>query len=130
MNSLFDAPSAVLPCLRFPAAALLVAAVLLVTPQHAFDQHFRRADSNCDLTLDISDAVSKGIDSIPIDRVDTVITLCAEEVCPVLPGDVRRLHWPIPDPAAATGNEEERREAFRNARDEIRRRLVALLTED
>jgi len=50
--------------------------------------------------------------------------LCAEEVCPVFPGTVRRLHWPLPDPAAVQGTAEERRAAFRRARDEIRRLLA------
>ncbi|MBL8719530.1 MAG: arsenate reductase ArsC [Myxococcales bacterium] len=69
---------------------------------------------------------SKSVDEIDRSRVDTVITLCAEEVCPVFLGSVRRLHWPIPDPAA--GPREEQLERFRAARDEIRAR-VALLPE-
>ena len=55
------------------------------------------------------------------ESVDVVITLCAEEVCPVLPGRVRRLHWPIADPAVK-GSEPGRDEMltrFRRARDEI-----------
>ena len=69
---------------------------------------------------------SKSVDEIDRSRVDTVITLCAEEVCPVFLGSVRRLHWPIPDPAV--GPREEQLERFRAARDEIRAR-VALLSE-
>ena len=42
---------------------------------------------------------SKSVDTIDPSTVDTVITLCAEEVCPVFLGDARRLHWPIEDPA-------------------------------
>jgi len=38
-------------------------------------------------------------------EVDTVITLCGEEECPVFLGKARRLHWGLPDPAAATGGE-------------------------
>ena len=73
--------------------------------------------------LSHSEARSKGLGAIPHDRVEWVITLCAEEVCPVFPGKVRRLHWPLPDPAAATGSEAERLQAFCEVRDEIRRRL-------
>lgn len=80
-----------------------------------------------ELGLDTSAARSKGVDDIPQDRVDTVVTLCAEEVCPVFPGSVRRVHWPLPDPAAATGSHEERLASFRAVRDEIRRRLPGLL---
>ena len=60
-------------------------------------------------------------------EVDTVITLCAEEVCPVYLGTARRLHWPLPDPAGAR---RERRGAassrFRTVRDELRRRIGEL----
>lgn len=77
--------------------------------------------------IDIGGHRSKGIDEIPRDRVGTVITLCAEEVCPVLPGDVRRLHWPFEDPAAATGSRDEILAAFRRVRDQIRRRLEEFL---
>lgn len=70
---------------------------------------------------------SKSVDEIDRSRVETVITLCAEEVCPAFLGRVRRLHWPIPDPAAA-GPREQQLERFRAARDEIRAR-VALLSE-
>ncbi len=82
-----------------------------------------------EIGIDIGGARSKGIDAIPVERIGTVVTLCAEEVCPVFPGDVRRLHWPIDDPAAATGTEEERKAAFRRARDAIRDRIGELLDE-
>jgi arsenate reductase len=75
--------------------------------------------------IDMSAQRSKGIDAIDLADVDTVVTLCEEEVCPVVPG-LRRLHWPLADPAAAPP--EEAVEAFRRARDEIARRLDALDT--
>ena len=80
-----------------------------------------------EIGIDISHHRSKSVDVIPVDRVDVVVTLCAEEVCPVFPGSVRRLHWPIDDPARIGGSEAERLEAFRRARDEIKRRLEAWL---
>ena len=52
-----------------------------------------------------------------------MVTLCAEEVCPVFPGRVVRLHWGLPDPAKAPGGEKERLDAFRATRDELFRRL-------
>lgn len=42
---------------------------------------------------------SKSVQTIDPATVGTVITLCAEEVCPVFLGRARRLHWPIQDPA-------------------------------
>lgn len=76
--------------------------------------------------IDISGHVSKPVDAIDPASVDTVITLCAEEVCPVFLGGHRRLHWPLPDPASARGDEGERLERFRSVRDEIARRLEDL----
>lgn len=74
--------------------------------------------------IDISRNYSKSIEELPrdfLEKLEFVITLCAEEVCPSLPGSAKRLHWPIPDPASAP--ETEKPAAFRRARDEIHRRL-------
>ena len=76
--------------------------------------------------IDIGDQKSKSVDTIDADSVDTVVTLCAEEVCPAFLGLTRRLHWPLTDPAAATGTEFERMERFRDVRDEISRHLATL----
>lgn len=80
-----------------------------------------------ELGIDISGAESTLVDTIDPGTVDTVITLCAEEVCPVFLGDATRLHWPLPDPAAVEGSDEVIRESFRMVRDDIRRRLVGLI---
>jgi len=76
--------------------------------------------------IDISAQRSKGLDEVPWREADTVVTLCGEasEACPVLASEVRRVHWPLPDPAAAP--EAERLRAFREARDEIRWRVSSL----
>ncbi len=50
--------------------------------------------------IELSGHASKPVDGIDPASVDTVITLCAEEVCPVFLGKARRLHWPIADPAS------------------------------
>lgn len=69
---------------------------------------------------------SKSLEDVPWREADTVVTLCGEaaEACPVLPAPVRRVHWPLPDPAAAP--EAERLAAFRAIRDEIRWRVSSL----
>ena len=72
--------------------------------------------------IDISTHTSKSVDTIEPASVDLVITLCADEVCPIGLAGVPRLHWPLPDPAGANGSIER----FREARDEIARRLDAL----
>ncbi len=76
-----------------------------------------------EIGIDIRGQRSKSVDSIPPDGVEAVITLCAEEVCPVFLGKARRVHWGLPDPAGAGGTEDEQLQAFRNVRDELRRRL-------
>jgi arsenate reductase len=76
-----------------------------------------------EIGIDIASHRSKSIDEIPKERVATVVTLCAEEVCPFFPGDVKRLHWPQEDPAATVGSREEILRSFRRVRDQIRKRL-------
>ncbi len=80
-----------------------------------------------EIGIDISSHRSKAVAEIPAAEVDTVITLCGEEECPVFLGEVTRLHWGLPDPAAVAGAEEGRLAAFRNTRDELRHRLESLL---
>jgi len=79
-----------------------------------------------EIGIDISGHTSSGVDDVQR-PVDAVITLCAEEVCPVWLGDAWRLHWGLPDPAGLEGTEEEKLEAFRSVRDELRGRLSVLL---
>ena len=79
-----------------------------------------------EIGIDISGHRSKAIEEIDAASVDAVVTLCAEEVCPVFPGDAVRLHWGLPDPAKAPGGEAARLEAFRATRDELFKRLKLL----
>ena len=72
--------------------------------------------------VDISAHVSKSVDTIDPVSVDLVVTLCAEEVCPMGLAGVRRVHWPLTDPAGPNRSIER----FREVRDEIARRLDAL----
>ena len=76
--------------------------------------------------IDITAQRSKALDSVPWQQSDTVISLCGEteDVCPNVAADVRRVHWPLPDPVAAP--EDQRLAAFREVRDEIRWRVRSL----
>jgi protein-tyrosine-phosphatase len=78
-----------------------------------------------EIGIDISNSHSKPVSEIPPAEVDTVITLCAEEECPLFLGKAARLHWGLPDPAATVGSETERLNAFRKTRDELQRRIQA-----
>src|SRR5512139_3729117 len=74
-----------------------------------------------ELGIDLTTHRSKAVDTIDPATVGTVITLCAEEVCPAFHGQARRLHWPIPDPASEdpSMSREEMLRRFRTARDTI-----------
>jgi arsenate reductase len=75
--------------------------------------------------IDITHHESNGVDDVE-GPVDAVITLCAEEVCPVWLEKAWRLHWGLPDPAGASADPEEEMEAFRSVRDELQRRFAVL----
>ena len=84
-----------------------------------------------ELGIDLSTHASKSVDSIDPESVDLVITLCAEEVCPVFLSAARRLHWPLTDPDRKHEDltDEARLAHFRVARDDIRARLEQLAGE-
>jgi arsenate reductase (thioredoxin) len=76
--------------------------------------------------VDITDQRSKSVTQIDPASVDLVVTLCAEEVCPVFPKRVRKLHWPLPDPASEPSPFAHPLDAFRDVRDELARRIAEL----
>ncbi len=81
--------------------------------------------------IDATTHTSKSVQDIDPATVDLVITLCAEEVCPLFLGKAERLHWPIPDPASddLSLTPDDLRARFRAGRDEIRNRLEQLKVE-
>jgi arsenate reductase len=81
--------------------------------------------------IDISDHRSKAFDENLARRMDVVVTVCgnADERCPVLPPEVKKLHWPLEDPAAAKGADAEILAKFREIRDLIEARTLELLRE-
>ena len=83
-----------------------------------------------EIGIDISGYRSKTVDEIPAAEIDTIITLCAEETCPVFPGKAQRLYWGLPDPVAVRGSEHEVLTAFRETRDELLWRIAAFLNEN
>lgn len=78
-------------------------------------------DALAEIGVDAGAHTSKSIADVDASSVDVVITLCAEEVCPVFPHPVHKFHWPLPDPA-----KEGTLETFRNTRDELQKRLSTL----
>ncbi len=85
-----------------------------------------------EIGIDLSKHYSKSCDDLKpefLAQLDYVITLCAEEVCPVLISPAKKLHWPFPDPAGAGSSEAEQLEQFRNTRDAIAHRISAFALE-
>ncbi len=75
-----------------------------------------------EIGIDIARNRSRHVDTLRDQHFDVVVTVCdgARETCPIFPGGTRKIHRGFPDPAAATGTPEERRDCFRRVRDEIR----------
>jgi len=78
-----------------------------------------------ELGVDLTTHHSKSVQTIDPTTIEVVITLCAEEVCPVFLGKARRLHWPVTDPASKDASipREEMLTRFRAARDTIKAKL-------
>lgn len=76
--------------------------------------------------IDISSHRSKSVDEFADKEFDYIITVCdnAKDSCPAFPGTAARIHWSLKDPAEAHGGYDERLEAFRTVRDQIRERLI------
>jgi arsenate reductase len=80
--------------------------------------------------VDISQQESTRVTHSMLNDADLVVTVCghADEHCPVLPSGVKKEHWPLDDPAKATGTETEIMAQFRASRDDIRLRVKDLLS--
>lgn len=79
--------------------------------------------------IDISQQESTKLTDEMLNRTDYIVTVCghADEHCPALPTGMQKEHWPLNDPAKATGSEESIMEVFRESRDDIQQRVSDLL---
>jgi arsenate reductase len=82
-----------------------------------------------EIGIDISGQRAKDARGYVGQEFDYVITVCdqAREACPLFPGARRQLHWSLPDPAAADGEETVRLVAFRQVRDDLAARIRQLI---
>lgn len=81
-----------------------------------------------EIGIDMSYHHAKSVESIDKSSIDLVVTLCAEEVCPIFQGKAKRLHWPIldPDSTAPELAQQEIEDRFRTARDQLKMRIEIL----
>ncbi|MDO8294218.1 MAG: arsenate reductase ArsC [Gallionella sp.] len=83
---------------------------------------------------DISGLRSKSWDEFAVPgapQFDFIFTVCdnaAGETCPIWPGKPATAHWGIPDPAAAEGDDEDRRAAFKKAYEQLARRIQLFMS--
>jgi arsenate reductase len=85
-----------------------------------------------EIGIDISGQKSKDVAQFWGQRISYAITVCdrARERCPIFPGSLWNLHWPIEDPASAPGSDDERLAVFRRVRDEIERRVQEFVAKE
>ena len=78
-----------------------------------------------EIGVDVSGQRSEHVDVYAGQRFSYVITVCdsARQSCPVFPGGGERIHWDVEDPADTIARGDSPRDAFRAARDELRRRI-------
>lgn len=90
---------------------------------HPTEINHRAIEVMKEIGIDISAQYSKSVGDLApgfIASLDYVITLCAEEVCPVVLSKAKKLHWPQTDPASKeTLPAETELQRFRTARDAI-----------
>lgn len=84
-----------------------------------------------EVNVDISKHTSNHIDEYVHEDFDLIITVCdsAKERCPVFPSTSEKRHHNFPDPAKATGTEEEILDQFKNVRDQIKKYANDLVSE-
>ncbi len=70
--------------------------------------------------IDISNAVPKGFDQLPIKQFDYLVTMGCKDVCPYVPGK-QKIDWQIPDP------KNQGIEFFRTVSDTIEKQVTELL---
>jgi arsenate reductase len=82
-----------------------------------------------EIDLDIAEGRSKSLEEFRGQSFDLVITVCehAKESCPVFLGAQQAHHWPLMDPAEATGTHAQRLTQFRLVRNQLRDQITAWL---
>lgn len=80
--------------------------------------------------VDISKQKSKQLTPELLGWADLLVTVCghADEHCPALPPNIDKQHWPLEDPAKASGSQAQIMAQFRATRDEIKRRVEGLIS--
>ncbi|HEX4926165.1 MAG TPA: arsenate reductase ArsC [Bdellovibrionales bacterium] len=95
----------------------------------AYDLHPVAVRVMGEIGIDISDQLSKSVDTINLSDIDIIVVLCKEQVCPPNTPKAKRYEWPMPDPSQPAKTDEERLKRFRDVRDELQKKIEELLKE-
>jgi len=84
-----------------------------------------------ELGIDISNHSAESIDEYLDKDIDIVISVCdnARQVCPVFPGDVKRIHWSIDDPFHGWGAEPSDLIPYRETRDILKDQIESFINQ-
>jgi N-acetylglutamate synthase-like GNAT family acetyltransferase/protein-tyrosine-phosphatase len=83
-----------------------------------------------ELSVDLADQQPKTLDEVDTSDVRAILVVAEEDPTPPALRDVLRVHWPLSDPAAGGGTEEERLARYRAVRNELRRRLIKVFARE
>lgn len=85
-----------------------------------------------EIGIDISRQKSKSVKEFAAQAFDYVVTVCdnARKSCPIFPGEHKKIHWDIDDPASAKGSEQEKTFYFKNIRDIIKGCIISFIREN
>ena len=84
-----------------------------------------------EIGIDISYNTSDLVDDYLKTGIEVVITVCdhANEICPIFPGNIEKIHWSINDPFKGWGYNKNQMQSFRKTRDEIKERIINFLND-
>jgi arsenate reductase len=83
-----------------------------------------------ELSVNVAGQHSKALDEVDATDVQAILVLSDEDPTPPALQGVLRVHWPLPDPAAGGGSDEERIARYRAVRNELRRRLIRVFARE
>jgi len=83
-----------------------------------------------ELSVEIADQHPKALDELDTSDVQAIVVVSEQDPTPPALRDILRVHWPLPDPAAGGGTEEEKLARYRAVRNELRRRLIRVFARE